>query len=56
MKVSVRDIVFVVVVLGGAGSLVGGLLRPSGRVAASPARSQPAVAGSDLDADRGPGR
>ena len=47
MKVTVRDVVFVAVVLGGASSLVGGLLRPMGRAAASPARSEPAT-GSDV--------
>ncbi len=36
MKVSVRDIAFIAVVVIGAGSLVGGLLRPARRVAASP--------------------
>src|SRR5215469_12163898 len=47
MKVSVRDIGFLAVVLGGAVGLVGMLLRPSARVAASPASSRPA-AGSEL--------
>jgi hypothetical protein len=47
MKVSVRDVVFVAVVLGGVVSLVAGLLRPSGRAAASPVRSELA-AGSDV--------
>ena len=55
MKVTVRDVVFVAVVLGGASGLVGGLLRPMGRVAASPARSQP-VAGFGRRPDRRPGR
>src|SRR5690349_21721472 len=48
MKPSIRDIGFLVVVLGGLAGLVGGLLRPSGRVAASPARSRPDAARTEL--------
>jgi Protein of unknown function (DUF1549)/Protein of unknown function (DUF1553) len=48
MKFPVRDIAFIIVVLGGAGSLVGGLLRPSARFAASSSRSNPAAAVPDL--------
>jgi hypothetical protein len=48
MKPSIRDVGFLLVVLGGVSGLVGGLLRPSGRVAASPARSRPDAAGTEL--------
>jgi hypothetical protein len=48
MKFPVRDIVFIAVVLGGVSSLVGGLLLPSGRVAALTSSSRPTAAVSDL--------
>ncbi len=48
MKVPVRDVVFLVVVLGGAGSLAAGLLRPVGRVGASPSSPRAAITRSDL--------
>ena len=56
MKFPVRDVVFIVVVLGGAGSLVGGLLRPSGRVAAPPISIESGRRHPGAEADRGPGR
>jgi hypothetical protein len=48
MKASIRDVGFLVVVLGGVASLAGGLLQPLSRVAASPARSRPDAAGTEL--------
>jgi Protein of unknown function (DUF1549)/Protein of unknown function (DUF1553) len=45
MKVSIRDVAFVAVVVSGAVGLAGGLLRPSGPVAASP--SSLAAAGTE---------
>ncbi len=48
MQASIRDIAFVGVVLAGTAGLVGGLLRPAAKVAASPSRPRPDVAGSDI--------
>ena len=57
MKVSVRDIAFIAVVVIGAGSLVGGLLRPARRVAASPTPTPAdgALAAADAEARSWPG-
>jgi hypothetical protein len=48
MRASIRDIAFVAVVLAGTAGLVGGLVRPTAKVAAAPTRSRLDVAGADL--------